>query len=251
MNILVEGQLVEYRDEGKGRTVVLLHGWGLSLTTFKDLSAHLSNKFRVISLDLPGFGASPKPTSDWGAEEYATFVEAFVKKLKLDSVYTYIGHSFGGRIIIRGSADGLLLSEKVVLIDTAGIKPTKTPWKTFYGILAKTGKIVTALPGLRSWRESLRKKLYNATGTSDYLQSGDMKQIFLKIINEDLLPYVHLIKQPTLIIWGERDYVTPLSDAQAIKDELPNGRLVVIPDAGHFPYLDDLEAVKKELDAFV
>lgn len=250
MKILVDGQLIEYKDEGKGRAVILLHGWGLSLATFKDLAAHLSKKFRIVSLDLPGFGGSSRPEPDWGVEQYAKLVAGLLTKLNIND-YVAIGHSFGGRIIIKGISEGLLSPDKVVLIDTAGVKPSKTPRKTLYSILAKLGKIITALPGLRSRRESLRKKLYGAVGTSDYLQAGDMKQIFLKTINEDLLPYVHLIKQPTLLIWGENDNDTPISDAKAIKGRLPDSRMTIIPGAGHFPYIDNLAAVIKELDGFV
>lgn len=251
MKILVEGQLLEYKDEGKGRVVVLLHGWGANLSTFDELAKNLSTSFRVIRFDFPGFGASPKPADSWGVSEYATLLAALIKKLKIDDVYAVIGHSFGGRVIIKGTDMGVLKPEKVVLIGSAGVKPERTARKALLGVAAKSGKALTAIPGLKSLRPALRKRLYGAVGSNDYLAAQNMRQIFLNTVDEDLLPSVHSIKQPTLLIWGEDDHETPVSDAQKMIKELPDARLTVIPDAGHFVYLDDPGAVNKELAVFL
>jgi len=251
MKMLVDGQLIEYSDEGKGRTVLLLHGWGANGASFNDVAAELSRKFRVIRLDFPGFGASPKPNDTWGVGEYAVFVESFIKKLGIDKLYAVIGHSFGGRVIIKGISKNNFVPEKVVLIDTAGVKPADSSKRAAFQVIAKLGKGVTAMPGLKSLRPVLRKKLYKAAGSSDYLDAADMKRIFLNTINEDLLGDVSSITQPTLLIWGEKDMETPVADAYKIMNELPDGQLVVVPYAGHFVYLDDQLAVMKELEGFL
>ncbi|MDB5167271.1 MAG: alpha/beta hydrolase family protein [Candidatus Saccharibacteria bacterium] len=251
MQIMVSGQLIGYKDEGKGRTIVMLHGWGSNLATFDSLASHLSKRFHVVRLDFPGFGSSSKPTDNWGVGEYAQLVNNVISKLKLDNLYGIIGHSFGGRVIIKGIANNYFQPQKVVLIGTAGVKPPRSAMKSIYKSIAKAGKVVTMLPGLKSMRPALRKKLYGAAGASDYLNAGSMQQVFLNTINEDLLPDVHRITQPTLLIWGENDNETPVADAQKIMHELPDGQLIVIPDAGHFVYNDDQTAVIKELDAFL
>jgi pimeloyl-ACP methyl ester carboxylesterase len=251
VNVLVKKQLINYIDEGKGRIVVLLHGWGPTSATFDDMAKYLSEKFRIIRLDFPGFGASPKPSDVWGVGDYAELVANFLAKLELRDVYAVIGHSFGGRVAIKGVAEKLITPEKVVLIDAAGVKPPKTMRKALYKSLAKLGKAATALSVLKTLRPMLRKKLYSAAGSTDYLNANEMQLIFLNTINEDLLSYVHNIAQPTLLIWGGNDYETPVSDAKKMMQELPNGRLVVVPDAGHFVYIDDFRVVTKELDAFL
>lgn len=251
MNVLVKGQLINYIDEGKGRIVVLLHGWGANSATFNNLAKHLIKNFRVIRVDFPGFGASPKPSDVWSVGDYAMLVADFLAKLGLNDTYAVIGHSFGGRVIIKGVAEKLIVSEKVVLIDAAGVKPPKSMRKAVYKSIAKLGKAATALPVFKTLRPRLRKKLYSAAGSTDYLNANEMQLIFLNTINEDLLPYVHDITQPTLLIWGENDNDTPVTDAEKMVHELPKGRLVVIPDAGHFVYSDAYEAVVKELDAFL
>lgn len=251
MKILVEGQLLEYKDEGKGPVVVLLEGWGCSLETFDQLAKNLSKRFRVIRFDFPGFGASPKPADSWGVGEYAKLTAAFIKKLKINDVYAFVGHSFGGRVIIKGSYLGELTSEKVVLVGSAGVKPTLTLKRVLLGLVAKTGKALTVIPGLRSLRPILKKGLYEAAGSTDYLLAQNMRQIFLNTIHEDLLSMVHSIKQPALLLWGENDLITPVGDAQKMMKQLNDGRLVVIPEAGHFVYLDKPDAVNKELAVFL
>jgi pimeloyl-ACP methyl ester carboxylesterase len=251
MQIMVNGQLIQYRDEGKGHAILMLHGWGSNLATFDTLANHLSKRFRVVRLDLPGFGGSPRPTDNWGVGDYARQVRDVTSKLRIDKLYAIIGHSFGGRVIIKGIAESYFHPQKVVLIGTAGVKPPKSIKKSAYAVVAKAGKAITMVPGLKSLRRVLRKKLYEAAGASDYLNAGAMQKIFLNTIDEDLLPLVHTITQPALLIWGENDNETPLTDARRIMRELPDGQLIVIPQAGHFVYSDDAVAVDKALDAFL
>jgi pimeloyl-ACP methyl ester carboxylesterase len=251
MNVLVDGQLIHYSDEGNGRVIVLLHGWGANFTTFNELNASLIKKYRVIRLDFPGFGSSPKPKDVWSVSDYGQLVSRFLSKIEVTSVYAMIGHSFGGRVTIKGIADNNLQPQKVVLVDAAGVKPPKAMRQSIYKSIAKLGKAATALPVFKAIRPMLRKKLYNAAGSSDYLNANEMQLIFLNTINEDLLPFVQLMTQPTLLIWGKNDKETPVSDAEKMMHELPKGRLVVIDNAGHFVYIDAFKQCIKELDAFL
>jgi pimeloyl-ACP methyl ester carboxylesterase len=251
MKVLVDGQLIEYKDEGKGRVILLLHGWGANLSSFNELTQYLSKHFRVIRFDFPGFGSSPQPHTDWKVADYAHITSELLKKLKIPSLYAVVGHSFGGRVIIKGFAGKELNAEKVVMMGAAGPKPSIKLKKLIFKTIAKTGKIVTVLPGLRQLRPKLRSKLYGAAGSTDYLNAKSMQKIFLNTVNEDLLPEVGTINKPVLMIWGENDREVPLNVAEQMKSELKDAKLVVIPNAGHFVYLDDLAAVKNELEEFL
>lgn len=251
MKVIVDNQLVEYKDEGSGQVVLLLHGWETNLGTFNDLAGHLVKRFRVIRFDFPGFGQSPKPASDWSISDYAKLTAGLLQKLKISEVYAIIAHSFGGRVAIKGSSLGCLQSKKLVFIGVAGVKPHQSLKKISFKIVAKTGKLVTFLPVIKKLQPKLRKRLYVSAGSTDYLMAGEMKKIFLNTINEDLLPEVSKITQPTLMIWGQNDTETPLNDAKLILNSLSNGRLVVVPDVGHFVYIDAYDKVIKELDGFL
>ena len=251
MKVLVNGQLIEYKDEGKGKTIVLLHGWGDQLATFDEMAKHLAKRFRVVRVDFPGFGGSPRPLDTWTVGDYATVTSAFLKKIAADDVYAVIGHSFGGRVIIKAIADKLLHPARVVLIGAAGVKPRQTGRKTAYKVVAKVGKAVTSIPGLRGARNTLRKKLYESAGATDYLYAESMQTIFRNTVNEDLLPYVHSITQPSLLIWGEHDDQTPVADAYVMANELDNAELIVVENTGHFVYRESPTLVFKKIDEFL
>ena len=251
MKVLVNNQLIEYKDEGLGRVLLLLHGWGTDLTTFNQLSSHLSKEFRVIRFDFPGFGQSPEPDDSWLVEDYSRLTCDLLKKLKIERVYAIIGHSFGGRVIIKGVSQGYLNPEKVVLIGSAGIKPNNTLKKSVFKSIAKVGKVTTSLPGINKLQPHLRKQLYTSAGSQDYLNAKQMQGTFAKVVDEDLLPFVPKIAQPTLLIWGENDTETPVSDAVKIDLSLASSDLKIIPNAGHFVYNDAYEKVVEYLDGFL
>ncbi len=119
MKAIVEGLATEYTDEGHGQVVLMLHGWGDNLHTFDPLLQFIL-KYRVVRLDLPGFGNSEKPQDVWGVQEYANFVRAFCAKLDIVPE-AILGHSFGGRIILKGVGTGVLSPQKIILIASAGI----------------------------------------------------------------------------------------------------------------------------------
>jgi len=252
MKVLVHGQLIEYKKEGKGKTILLLHGWGDSLATFDTVAAYLVKKgFEVLRFDFPGFGGSPTPVGTWGVADYARLTNELLAKLKTEKLYAVIGHSFGGRVIIKSFAHDLLQAEKVVLIGAAGIKPSPSAKKQLFKVIAKAGKVATSVPGLRQLRNGLRQKLYSAAGSTDYLLAGDMQKIFLKTINEDLLPEISSINVPSLLIWGQNDFETPVKDGAVMQERIEDARFVVVPDTGHFVFKDDFAAVTKELDLFL
>ncbi len=251
MNIVIEGQLINYSDEGKGKVVVLLHGWGQTKKNFDTLATYLSKKFRVIRFDFPGFGSSPQPQADWKIKDYSHMTAELLKKLKIKTVHGIIGHSFGGRVIIKGFSTKALTAERVVMIGAAGPKPSIKFKKVIFKAIAKTGKAVTALPGLQALRPALRSRLYKAAGSTDYLDAQSMQKIFLNTINEDLLPEAASITAPVLMIWGENDTEVPLRDAERMKEQLGHATLIVVPGAGHFVHNDEPSIVEAEIGAFL
>ena len=121
------GLNINYILEGEGQLVVLLHGWGSNIKLFDNLVQLLSTKYRVLAMDMPGFGESDEPPEVWDVDKYTDFVTGFVKEFS-DEKVIFLGHSFGGRVIIKlFSREELPFEiEKVILVDSAGVKPKKT-----------------------------------------------------------------------------------------------------------------------------
>ena len=249
MKVLVHGQLIEYKKEGKGSPVLLLHGWGSSLATFDELAAYfVKKKHTVYRFDFPGFGGSPAPATAWSVGDYVAITQAFIAKMKLKHIDVIAGHSFGGRVIIKGVATGALDAHRLVLMGAAGIKPRRSAKKLAITIVAKVGKAALSLPGLGSVREKMRGTLYAAAGSTDYLQAGAMQQIFLNTIREDLRHYLPEVAIPTTLIWGENDTETPVRDGEIMQREMQQADLHVISEAGHFVYADAFPTVCDILD---
>lgn len=249
MKVIVNNLALEYRDEGSGPVLLLLHGWQDSLNTFDRLDATIGASYRTVRLDLPGFGKSEQPKTAWELNDYISLVQNFITKLNL-SVDIIIGHSFGGRIAIKGIASGLLSAKKLVLIGSAGIAKTKTFRTSLTRLITKIGSLVMYIPPLLFWRKQLRRKLYQFIG-SDYLNAGPLQETFLKIINEDLSSYASKIQQPTLLIWGAKDTATPLTDGKKLKQLIPNSQLEVFADAGHFVHQEHAQAVANTIKTFI
>jgi pimeloyl-ACP methyl ester carboxylesterase len=231
LKLIVDNLAIEYQDEGSGPVMLMLHGWQDNLRTFDPLMPSLINHWRVVRLDLPGFGGSEHPPT-WNLDDYVNFVAGFVTKLHLD-VDILVGHSLGGRIAIKGVADSAFKPKRLVLIASAGIAKSNTLRNQAFMILAKTGKAATAIPPFSALRHRLRRQLYARAG-SDYLDAGPLKQTFLNIIAEDLQTSAAKLTVPTLLIWGDADTQTPLADGRRLSKIIPDAKLEVISNAGHF-----------------
>ncbi|MEG1662240.1 MAG: alpha/beta hydrolase, partial [Clostridiales bacterium] len=123
MIALIDGLDINYQLSGSGRDILLLHGWGVDSTTLAVLFEHLAERFRVCSVDLPGFGQSQAPKEVWGVGEYADFVTKLLHYVDFKDP-VILGHSFGGRIAILLGARGV--AAKLILADSAGIKPARS-----------------------------------------------------------------------------------------------------------------------------
>lgn len=236
MKLIINNLAIEYSDQGKGPVLFFLHGWKDNSRTFDPLIPFLPN-FRIIRMDLPGFGDSEAPKTSWNLNDYVDIVKNFIKKLDLN-IDTLIGHSFGGRIIIKGLAEKKFKAERTALIGSAGISKTNVAKKFFFRLTAKIGKILILLPPFMFWRKKIRQKFYNKIG-SDYLNAGALRNTFLNIVREDLSAASKKIAIPTLLIWGEYDSQTPVNDGKKLNHLINGSRLKIINNAGHFPHRDN------------
>jgi pimeloyl-ACP methyl ester carboxylesterase len=233
MKIIVDELAAEYRDEGNpnGPIVLFLHGWRNDLHSFDALAHELAPLYRIVRLDLPGFGGTEIPGKTWELGDYVRFVDDFMKKLAIQ-VDVMVGHSLGGRIIIKGLGSDVFHPRKAVLIASAGIAKRRTIRNQILKIVAKTGKAVTKIPPLSLWQGVLREKLYGYAG-SDYHNAGPLKSTFVKLVSEDLSASAASISIPVLLLWGDRDAETPLSDGERLSRLIPGAVLKVFPGTGH------------------
>ncbi len=246
-NIEINGIKTFTRIAGEGSPFLILHGWGRGLISWIEIQDKLSKYFKVIALDLPGFGKSDMPPKGWEVGDYTRFVLEFVKELNIDKFYL-LGHSFGGSIAIKLAVQSPEKIQRLILVDSAGRRPRKSFSKKILTPTLSIFKIFSLLPGYQLLRKSFYKFILR---TTDYLKAeGVMKETFKKVIAEDLSYLWGKINLPTLIIWGKKDKATPLRDAYSINANVKNSILKIF-NCGHCPHheVPDL-LVKTILDFF-
>ena len=251
MIINIDAYSINYIDEGEGEAVLLLHGWGSNLKSFLNLINQLKSKYRVLAFDYPGFGESSDLDRSFSIDDYVNITIKFLKELNIDSVIL-VGHSYGGRIIIKlNSRNDLPFNiSKNVLIDSAGLKDKKDIKTKLKIYLFKTLKKITyLLPVKQSIKEQLEHFLKSKFGSNDYASASKvLQETLVKSVNEDLTDLLPNMRE-TLLIWGDNDNVTPMWMADTMKKNISNSGLVVL-HGGHFSYIDDPIIFSKVIDSY-
>ena len=220
------------------RNIILLPGWGETRSTFSYMIQFLQNYFTVYIVDYPGIGNSPFPSHDLTIYDYARCIYDWIRTVEIDHPIL-IGHSFGGRIITVLLGYYHYSFSDIILIDSAGIKPKKSissKLKTFTYKFLK--KMVSFFP--LKYRKKCHNYLFSKFASPDYHNLNPcMRKTFQNIVNEDLKPYLKHIQARTLLIWGNNDMDTPVSDAYIMKKFIPKSELIVLEGLTHFSYLEN------------
>lgn len=242
MNINIRDININYETHGEEnkKEVLILHGWGANIQSFAPVTKVLSRKFKVYILDLPGFGESEEPNGGFFVKDYAEIVLEFINRLNIQNP-VLIGHSFGGRIIMKLVGGMGYTPDKIIFVDSAGIKPRRGLDYYFRVYSYKLAKKMINLVMPKEKATKLIEDMRNKKGSTDYNNASEnLKKTFINVVNEDLKHHLPNIKVPTLLIWGEKDMDTPLRDAKIIEKLVPDAGLVTFKDAGHYSYLENL-----------
>lgn len=252
MVVKIDDIATNYIDVGEGDVILLLHGWGSNITLFDGIVKALSPGHRVIALDMPGFGKTPEPPQAWCVDDYVDFIIKFLISLNIKE-FSVLVHSFGGRVLFKLNAreDRHFVIKKAVLIDSAGIMPKKTFRQK---VSLKVYKVASRIMSTKVLHflypdavENMRKK----RGSADYNNATPiMRATLVRVVNEDLKLLIPKMHCPTLIIWGDADTATPISDARQMEQLIPDSGLVICEGAGHYSFLEQPAKVHGALKAF-
>lgn len=250
MLLWINGLETYYTLEGQGDPIVLLHGWGTSSRSLSGVAASLVNGFRVLAMDLPGFGWSQAPSVAWGTADYAAHVERLMDELGITRA-CLVGHSFGGRIAISLSAGHPARVARLVLVASAGIRPPRGIRYYVRVGIAKTVRRFFSLPVWGRTGERIIAKVHGRIGSRDFRVAGQMRPTLVRVVNEDLTPLLPKVEAPTLILWGDQDPEVPRSAMDTMATKIRRARLVVFEGAGHFPFLEAPEQFAQAVRSFL
>lgn len=234
---------------GRGAPLVLLHGWGMHGGVWTEIAEKLANNFQVFSVDLPGYGKSSK--GDGGAlDEIVDSLSA-----QFSTPVSVCGWSLGGQIALRWAVREPHTIQQLILVASTPCFTQREGWpfgmarellENFAAELEQNHAatlrrfIALQMRGSENERElllQLRERLFSR-GEPDIntLRSG------LEILRDvDLRGDLPYIKQPTLVIAGERDKLTPPQASHFLAQHIPSARLVEIQGAAHAPFLSHPE----------
>lgn len=247
------GISIKYTDEGAGRPLIFLHGFGASSYSWRYLTRHFSENYRVIAVDLKGFGLSDKPFDNrYSLREQALIIKSFIENKSLRDV-VLVGNSFGGAVAMMtclefsGPQSPI---RKMVLIDSPA---SRQDMPNIFALLRTPPFNWLAIslmpPRVAAWA-TLEKDYFNSSKISDeavlvyasYLKLPGARSALLRTAEQLVPPNLnHILERyrevtmPVLILWGEEDRTIPLSTGRLLASEIRNSRLMVIPNCGHLP----------------
>ncbi|MDB5101105.1 MAG: catD [Cyanobacteria bacterium RYN_339] len=248
-----------YRAKGHGPTLVLLHAFPFNQDMWEPQLEGLSDVAHVITLDLPGFGASQTTDGDFSLDTMAEIVHDFVRHLGHERVVLG-GLSMGGYIALAyarkypAHLQGLILADTRANADTPEARKRRLEQIqeiNQFGLLGLSEsmphKVLTPATAVK--RPALLKELGGHIAASNVMAvTGALEAMANRPDAMDVLPGIHV---PTLVIVGEGDELTPPTAAQEMVDHLPNGKLVSLPGAGHMSNLEAPEAFNQAVADFM
>jgi pimeloyl-ACP methyl ester carboxylesterase len=260
----VLGLRLRLRDTGPrgAPALILLHGFGSSLDTWEPWAKALSARYRVIRLDLPGFGLTgPDPTGDYSDERTLAVLAALMDQLALPKA-ALIGNSLGGRFAWQFAAAHPERVTRLVLISPDGFASPGFE----YGKAPDVPLMLEAMPWVGP-RSLIRANLAPAwahpealpdavlTRYRDMLLAPGVRRAILDRTRQTVLtdPSARLkrITAPTLLLWGEEDHMIPVRNAQDYLRLMPHARLVRLSGMGHVPFEEDPGSALPPLEGFL
>jgi len=266
--VSIDGMDVHYRDEGRlndSIPIVLIHGTGSSLHTFEAWANELKKDYRVIRMDLPGYGLTgPFPDGDYSTDRYEDFIKSFLATTGIEKCIIG-GNSLGGSIAWNFTANYPEMVDKLILIDASGYpyQSSSTPIAFKLAKIPIIKNMFTFLTPRFIIKQSVQNVYSDKSKVSDALidrhfelslREGN-RQAFLdrfQVKNDiNIAPKVRSITQKTLILWGEKDELIPIEKAYQFHEDLPNDTLVILKDVGHVPMEESPNESLKALLSFL
>jgi 3-oxoadipate enol-lactonase len=261
MEIIVNDVRLNYDDRGAGDAILLVHGFPLDRSIWDAQVAALAEAHRVITPDLRGFGESEFGDSDPASvslDTYAADLAALLDALNVETV-TFGGLSMGGYIAFAFLRAYGPRVARLLLLDTKATPDTEEDRAGRFALserVREAGASAAAdamLPRMFAAREAERPALWKRTRAM--MESASPRGIRGALTaladRPDSTPDLAGIAVPTLILVGDRDVLTPPSDAEAMHRAIAGSQLVTIPDCGHLSTLEQPDAVNHALKSFL
>ena len=259
----VAGMRVHYRDEGEGEALLLIHGILASLHTWEGWAKELKADYRVISLDLPGFGLTGPANFAYNRDNYIEFLHAFLEKLEVERV-TVVGNSLGGFFAWNYAIDHPEQVERLVLLDSAGYAQ-RVPFPMKLYTTPMLGEVTTKITPRSAIAANLRDVYGDPEKVTEetidryhelQLRPGNReasKALFKYAVtqSDSDAEGIERIKMPTMILWGGDDDWVPTELTRYWQRDVPHAQVIIYPGVGHVPMEEIPEESVADLKRFL
>ncbi len=262
-----------YIDEGKGQeTILMIHGLGSYLPAWKKNIGELSKNYRVIAIDLPGYGKSSKLPHSGLMTFYAGVVSEFIKKLDLGAV-NLAGHSMGGQIAMVLALEKPEQVKRLILVDPAGFEAFHAGQKNWFKDVMTPNLVrLTTVDAIET---NLASNFYRMPDDAKFMiedrivmrDAKDFEAYCLAVarsvhgmVDEPVLDKLSAISMPTLIFFGENDMLIPnrylnpgftRKIAEKGASLIKRSKLILVPKCGHFMMFEKPEVFNSEVRSFI
>jgi pimeloyl-ACP methyl ester carboxylesterase len=255
----IHGNDVAYRHAGDGQVLLLLHGIAGSSDTWVPAMRLLQRDHTVIAPDFLGHGASAKPLGDYSLGNYAAGLRDLLDVLEIERA-TVIGQSYGGGVALQFAYQFPERCERLCLVDAGGLG-REVSWllrlvtlpgaeyvlpAVFLAPVRDCGNSILSFLKDRGIRSDRASEMWRSFGS---LTESANRAAFVRTMRAVIDPGGQAVsamdrlylaeEMPTLIVWGDRDKIIPLSHAYRAHEAIPKSRLEIIEGAGHFPHVEE------------
>lgn len=264
------GISIHYEERGRGLPLILLHGYGASTYSWRHVLPYFSKSYRVIAIDLKGFGLSDKPTdSDYSVLEQSRMVNEFIRVRRLENV-VLAGHSLGGAVSLLAcltqSDQGGHPISKLILIDPASYKQDLPLFISILTVPIINELSLSLTSSNFKSRMILRKAFFDPSKITEEMvttyganlslpgASQALIQTAKQMVPSNLEEISERYKRidiPVLLIWGENDEIVPLEVGRKLAGNIPNSKLVVVPNCGHVPQEECPSQAMEAMETFL
>jgi len=248
-HVSVNGASLYYEEEGTGRPIVFVHG-ACENSMFWNCQRILSDRFRILAVDLPNHGRSKPFDGPVDVEKYAYAVSEFVAKTCNEERAVLVGHSMGGAIALINAIHYPKNLRGVVLVCTGaklGVLPSIRD-----GLRTRFEETVKTIVGPRQFAAATNLEIIRfVTDEITKVKSETASADYEACNGFDVRQKLRTIALPTLIIVGEEDKMTPVTWSTYLKENIPKSRMIVMRESSHLPMLERPSEFNRFLNEFV
>jgi len=227
--IIIDGGLLHYETFGRGKPLIFVHGWLGSWRYWVPVMEIVSEHGRTYALDLWGFGDSDRANGEYSVARYVNLLNAFIEEMGFASM-TLIGHALGAAVVMRYTADKPEYVERVMTVSAPLIGDAINQ--------RLLGSGPSFLDRMRGWKPG--EGHAEVEQEMKKMAQGVIEASVRSTMDTDMQQDVNRIQVPLLLIHGEKDAVVAPPQPEWLTDAGENVRAIVLPNARHFPMLDDI-----------